>query len=355
MKIWRRYLFKEQIKLILLFFVAFLSLYTVIDYASHVEYFRGVSGDTNWGWVCVYYLCDLSRRLSILLPFAIVLATIRTLTTMNQHGELIALLISGITKRAILTPLLFVGIAASALVYVNSEFFLPKALHTLQLFQEKRVNQRNKGKPHVRHLILQDESSLLFQDYKYSTETFEDIYWIRSIDEVWRMDRLSMGTPHPIAYELEKVIRSSDGKMEIQDKIASTDTPEIVFNKKRLFETITAPEERSLSDLWQHLPRLDVDEEKQAGLLSVFLYKLLLPTLCLFTVVLPAPSVMRFSRQPHLFLIYSLSLFLLVAFILLINAMLILGKQQVLSPIFAIGTPFFILFVFFLWNFKRLR
>ncbi len=357
MKIWKRYLIKEQLTLILFFFLTFLSLYTIIDYATHVEYFRNLSGLAKWEWVGIYYLCDFSRRLSILLPFAILLATIRTLTKMNQQGELIVLLISGITKRAILTPLLLIGMTGAALLYANAEFFLPKALHTLQIFQEQRASQNksNKGKPHVRHLILQDETSLLFQDYIRSTQTFEDVYWIRSIDEVWRMDRLSIETPHPKAYQLELLVRSSDGKMRIQEKIESQYAPKIAFNKKRLFETITAPEERSISDLWDHLPSLTITDEKQAHLLSVFLYKILLPTLCLFTVLFPSPTVMRFSRQPPLFLIYSFSLFALVAFILLINAMLLLGKQQVLSPIFAIGSPFFIASLFFLWNFRRLR
>lgn len=348
--LWGRYFLKETFKVFCLFVLCFYGLYILIDFSSHASSFHHHQVDFRWRELAVYYLCDFVKRVEVLIPFAIMVASIKTLCSLNIHNELVALLASGIKLKTLLRPFVFLALVFVALAYLNTEFLLPKALKTIKMIDVAHSSQKNKSKdrPSVQHVILEDDSTILFQDYDPGRERFIDAYWMRSMDEIYRIKYLYPYTERPLGEYVDHLTRDAEGNLVLHDSQTIKIFPNIQFNNEKLMETLTQPLDLSVSALKDKLPSLSqILSEKEAQTLSVFYYKIAMPWLCLLAVIAPAPFCVRFTRQLPVFFIYAVSIFGLVAFYLIMDSALILGSRQVLPPAIAIFVPFSLFFGFF--------
>lgn len=356
-KIWERYFLREIAKGCLFFLFTFYGLYVLIDYASHTGSFH--RQHAQWLEMVIYYSCEFVKRLEVLLPFSLLIATIRTLTNLNVHHELIALMSSGMSLQTLLRPFIIVGFSATCLVYFNSEFLLPTALRELKHIDANRAHKKMKYNKQagVQHLVLEDQSTLLFEHYDPTAQKFLDAYWVRNIDDLYRIKALAMhanGTP--IGYFVDHLSRNANGDLVVVESLPTMAFHEMSFNKQALFETITPPEEMSFSALWEKLPSsMQIFSEKDAQALSVFYHKLIMPWLCLFAVMGPAPFCVQISRHLPRFYIYAINLFGLVAIYLFMSAALLLGKRQALPPIWALWSPFALSSAAILYRYVRVR
>ncbi len=356
-KIWERYFLRETLKVFLLFILCFYGLYILIDYTSHTGGSQYYHTRFSWTELGVYYLCEFVKRADVLIPFALLLATIRTLCNLNMHNELIALFASGIKVKTLLRPFVFVGLFFTALLFLNSEVLQPKALNELKHLSDKHASLKNKKKQHlaVQHVALEDGSRLLFQNYDTTQQRFFDAYWIRSIDEVYRIKYLYPYEDLPTGHYVDHLVRNANG-LEHQAAHEMMTFPEMHFNKKTLLETITHPDDQSLSELWGKMAdRSPQVTDKEAQVSSFFYHKMAKPWLCLLAVIGPAPFCLRISRNLPIFFIYAFSIFALVAFHLAMEAALVLGKRQVMNPAVAIWPPFALFSVYCLVRYFKLK
>lgn len=358
-KIWERYLFKEIGKIFLLLIASFYFFYVLVDYSVHTKSFHQES--LSFFDVILYYLCQFSKQAGLLVPVALMIASIKVLTTMNVRGEIVALAVAGIALKRLVRPLLIFAGICSALLYLNIQLLQPRALAPLHQFEE----QNFKGRAHdmrslVHSLVLQDHSLLLYQKFDQEHQAFFDAYWVENSDRLYRIKNLYPFEKVPFGTTVDLLARNASGEI-IRD--ASFDTlsfPEIRFDPKALFSAIHPPEWQSLSRLLSSI------HWKQAGLYaggmsdreaiaaSHFLYKLTTPLICLLAILAPLPFCMRFARQLPVFFIYAFSLFGIIAFFTLINACLILGESQVIPPFWAILIPSFVSFVVCGWKYAKL-
>lgn len=123
--IWERYFLKELSKVFLLILFGFYFLYVLIDYAFHTSTYTHLS----FLKILLVYVYHLSKRALVLLPFALLMATIKVITTSNQQKEIIALLAGGISKRRLLRPFLLFALLCVSLLYFNEQFFHPFAVN----------------------------------------------------------------------------------------------------------------------------------------------------------------------------------------------------------------------------------
>lgn len=342
-KIWERYFFKEILKTALLFIGCFYGLYILIDYAHHASHFRGEHGHFDWKLFCIYYGCDLVNKSELLVPLAILLGTIKVLCKLNEDNELIAMMASGVKMNTLLGPFILVGLLGTGLMYLNNQTLLPLAAKELQYINDSHshAKQKNNSQLAAQHLALKDQSTLLFQSYDSSRAVFFDAYWIRSSDELYRIKELEIATATPTGFSVDTFKRSPEGALLNVDYAPQMSFPHIVFDKKRLHDTLTQPEALSLTELWKKLPAGQrVKSEKQARLVSTFHHKITTPWLCLLAVVAPAPFCMRFSRRFPIFLVYACGLFGFMAMYIAMDAAHVLGRRQFVDPLLAIWLPF---------------
>ena len=269
--------------------------------------------------------------MEVLIPFGLLLATIRTLTNLNTHNELVALMASGIKTRTLLKPFLIVGLSTVLLMYVNTQYWMPYALQKISRIDQKHRNQKNKMKnlPVVQSLSLKDKTNLIFQSYDSLEKKLIDVYWVRSANDIFRIKYLSPYHEPPLGQFVDHLQRKPNGELVIIDSYNYREFPEMRFHKKDLFQGMSDPESEPLTDLWKKIPKFSaVMSEKEAEVISVFYHKMIMPWLCLLAVIGPAPFCIRFSRQIPLFFIYALSIFGLVAVYLILDATLVLGKDK---------------------------
>jgi lipopolysaccharide export system permease protein len=357
-KIWERYFLKEVLKTFFLFLVCFYGIYVLIDYTNHSRTIHYNATDSPIKAFCLYYACEFINRSEVLIPFAILLGTIRTLCKLNEHNELVALMASGVKMSQLLRPFLMLGLFFTGLMYVNMEYVFPPASRELKYFDDAHAKQKKRkaGPLAVEHVILEDQSTLLFQSYDATQKYFFDVYWVRSIDDVYKMKQLYPYASPPVGYFVEHLLRNEQGELVIVASQEKATFPDLIFNAKRLKDSLVQPESMSLSALWDQLPNhQEAQSEKEARLLAAFHRKLALPWLCLLAVVAPAPFCLRFSRQFPVFLVYASSLFGLIGIYILIDAAHVLGRRQVMDPLYALWTPFVVFFLIFGWRYIRFK
>jgi lipopolysaccharide export system permease protein len=82
----------------------------LIDYASHTSALPHHQTQVKLKELARYYLFTFSSRAEILIPFALLIALIKTLCTLNTRNELIALMASGIKLQTLVRPFFYVGL-----------------------------------------------------------------------------------------------------------------------------------------------------------------------------------------------------------------------------------------------------
>lgn len=355
--IWQRYFLKELMKVFCLFLCCFFGLYVIIDYASHTSGLPGHHMQVSWKDLFFYYGYIFIGRSEILIPLALLIALIKTLCTLNVRNELVALMASGIKLQVLLRPFLFVGLFCTAALYLNEQFLLPTALTHLQRIEDATKNaKRQKNQiTSVQNVLLADGSVILYQSYDTANERFFDVYWIRSIDDIYRMKYLSPNAEAPLGRYVDHLKRQASGQLARTEAFDVRAFPEMQFNAEQLQETLMNPDLLSIQKLWHQLPKAsEAYTEKESQTLAAFYWKIAIPWLCLLAIIGPAPYCVRFSRQLPIFFIYVCGIFGLITFYLVLDAALIVAQRQVVEPLAALGVPFTFVMCFASYRYSSL-
>lgn len=354
-RIWKRYFIWEALKAFCLFLLGFYALYVLIDYSNHSGSFK--HHHFRFLDIMKFYGFEFFVRMDVLVPFAVMIACIKTLCACNANNELVALMCSGISLRSLLRPFVYLGIFFTLAIYLNTEKLQPYAVKYHNRLEESRTKKKQQKSKHpiIQQIALDDGSSIIFQYYDSTKQQFFDNYWIRSIDDIYRIKHLSPYADVPKGEIIEHLQRDAEGKMIVTEMLQRKTFPEMHFDAKALLATVAVPSEQSISELKEKLPESGtVRSDKEAQILTAYYYKLAFPWLCLLAVIAPAPFCTRFSRSLPVFFIYAGCIFGMVAFYIILDAAVVLGERQVVSPEAAILAPFATAFAFFGWKFFRL-
>ena len=131
MKIIDRYMLKEYLSPLGYILGSFCMLYVVLDLFDRFPSF--VEANVPIGDIFVYYgyylfaVNGFVPFIVVILPIALLLAALYTLTMFARHNELTAMCASGVSVRRLMTPLMTVGFCASLLGAVSQETLGPLA------------------------------------------------------------------------------------------------------------------------------------------------------------------------------------------------------------------------------------
>lgn len=352
---WARYFFKEYLRSLVFILAIVYALYVLIDTMSHLKNFtEGKGGITVW---IEYYFYTLSKRFDVLLPFALLLATIRCLCNFQQRGELVALLASGIALRTLLRPFLCVAIGCTLLLYMNYEWFLPSALPKIEAFTESSFgkSKTDKEKPAPKEIMLQDGSKIIYTQYNPKTKEFNDLFWVRSTDCIFHIKTLTLTSSSPIGTWVDTIERNKDNILEKKASFESFEFKDMHFDEHSLKNSIIPPKEQSLSQLFVEFPLYFSSFSHKAGEIKASLYsKISFPWLCLIALMAPAPFCLRFTRNHPLLIIYLASLALLFCLNVLFESSSAFAKSQVISPAITIFVPWIVTLFFFTKRYRAI-
>ncbi|HEX2959299.1 MAG TPA: LptF/LptG family permease [Chitinispirillaceae bacterium] len=103
--------------------IAVTSIFAILDYISNLKRFQNV----QLQYIGLYYWYFLPWIIQIILPIALLLASMFALGKMAKNSELIAMKSAGINIRQLTSPLLLIGLLLSVGVFYGAEMFLPTA------------------------------------------------------------------------------------------------------------------------------------------------------------------------------------------------------------------------------------
>lgn len=355
MPIWKRYFLKQFIRMFFLFLICFYGLYVLIDFTSHTNALPHHQIQIRWIEAIEYYVYVFASRAEILLPVALLIAFVHTVSSLNVHQELVALMASGYQLRRLMQPFVLMGLLCVFLLYLNEEYMMPESMRKVRKIENQTKHHRagRKSMLAVNHLILEDGSLLIYQHYDPAIEKFFDVYWIESIDSVYRIKTFSTA-PENRGYYVDHLVREKNGELLQQAGYSSLTFPKIKFQTDSL-QSYFEPDMLSISELAKMSAALPSDlNEKQSKILTAFFWKLAIPWLSLLAILAPAPFCTKFSRSPPLFMIYTCSLFGLIAFYMFMDAAQVVAKRQVIPPHWAVLAPFGMVFTYFFWQFRKL-
>lgn len=348
--IWKKYFLKELAKVLLLFIGGFFFLYVLIDYSAHTKTFH--QEGIGFCDILLYYFFQFSKQADILIPIALLIATVKVLTTLNMRNEIVALLSGGIPVKKLMRPFFFAGILSALFLYLNFQFVQPRSLASLSAFEESYFKERSGQQP-VGALPLADNSLLIYQKYDPATRSFFDAYWYKNHDLIYRIQQLYPDEKIPFGKNVD-LLKREKGRLNRTEVFETLAFPEIRFCSKSLFSAIHPPRSQSLTQLFSNLQWRSALTDKEAEAASIFFYKITIPLACLLVVFAPAPFCLRFGRSLPVFAIYALSLFGIITFFTFVNACVILGESQVVPPFWAVFTPLALFFGLFGWNYAKL-
>lgn len=349
LKLWERYFLRELAKVFFLFIFGFYFLYMLIDYTSRTGSLLGST--VTLSELALYYALTFLKRIDLLVPFGLMVGTIRALISFNIHHELVALLAGGIPLKRLLRPFLIAGFGCAALLYLNFQVLAPMAWSKIQQMEDRHSSvEGSRASRSIQDVTLNDGSFLLCQSYDSSRHFFFDTYWIRSVDEVWRIKYLHLGGETPIGNYVDHLARNAEGEFQLVDSFEERELTEMQFDEENLEAALLSPEELSLTQMWQRRPTHSREyNDKEASLLARFYARLAMPMLCILAVMAPAGFCVQFSRQVPVLMIYILSVIGIVTFYLIMDATLVIARAQVLPPLLAIFSPY----ALYLWLFGR--
>lgn len=125
MKILRRYICWEFLKILLLSMSAFIIIYFVVDFFARMDTFLEHKAPPTL--VFLYYLYQVPGVGVQILPLGILMATLLGLGILSRNNEITAMKANGISLYRIAFPLLLLGILASGLCFITNELIIPFA------------------------------------------------------------------------------------------------------------------------------------------------------------------------------------------------------------------------------------
>jgi lipopolysaccharide export system permease protein len=356
MRLWEKLFYREIFKVFFFFLFSFFSFYALMDYSTHMDdFFKNNTFQIKD--LFVYYGSHFLKRSDFLIPLALLIATIKILTTLNTRREWIVLQVSGLKTRHLLRPFFAVALLACCFNFFNFQFFLPKALCSIDDFHAEHFKHSHRAKRRelIHLLSLNDNSKLIYQAYDPAKDALFDVLWIRSPDDIWRMKYLNANPEVPNAQFVDHLIRNREGFLEKAESFEIHRLTDLHWHPSMMGQSIIPFENRSLKELFHLIFFSKTTSSYEIPRISTqFFFKCAIPFISFIIILAVAPYCLVFSRHLNLFFIYAFSLFGLLACYMLFDSMVTLGEHSVISPFIAAFAPLVILGSFFTWRFFKL-
>lgn len=351
-QLWQRYFFKEILKVFFFFLFGFFFLYSLIEYSMHMnDFFKNHHLQVRE--IVLYYVNQLLKRLDFLLPMALLLSTIKVLTTLSARNEWTVLQAAGLSARKLLRPFFVVAVFCSVICYLNFEYFLPSALRNIDEFRISHFHgSRMAKRRELIHLIpLKDNTKLLYQSYNPEKNVLFDVVWIKSLDDIWRIKYLNADPSNPTAEYVDHIVRNSAGFFEKQESYPKLYLTDLKWHPKMARKGLIPFEQRSLSDLYRLRYKNKAHPYEAPKIATALSFKAAVPLISPLIIIALAPFCIAYTRQRHYFMIYALGLFGLFAFYMLLDSLTILSDNGVITPAMAVFVPLAFFGSLFTWRF----
>ncbi|HGY91864.1 MAG TPA: LptF/LptG family permease [Planctomycetes bacterium] len=333
MKITDRYTLKVFLFSLAACLISLVGLYLVVHGFSHVKYLEeakntfAAEGLTVWTGLCLYYAVHLPEILTMLGPYALLMAGMYSVHSLHQSNELVPLEAAGVSRTRILLPILLATFVITFGLSVVKEEVVPRLAR--DMVKASRMLRGKSGDLDRKLGLLRDGSGNIIDAASWDPDRLRlnEVY-------IWRSH-----TSRPLHFSFLQWSETPDGGafrgpagFEKEGFRLDKDTDLTPWD----LET----ESRSAARLsFRELRRLHL-RSPEKRLLAVLMHEHLTYLLTpLVLLLLGLPMVLRNRRQSP-FVGLALAFALSLAFFSLSQVMIRLGAQsEALSPTLAAWLP----------------
>lgn len=342
-----RYVLKAWVKTFILTALGFPLIAVLIDLTDHL---RGLlSNGLTWREIVVSYLYSIPENAYLVMPAAVLFATVFTVGTMGRHSEITAAKASGLSFRRIVFPIFIAGAAATVLALVVGELSPGASAKQVEIqagegppptrFRYNFVFRGDNGwvysvrtldlqRQQLQHAIFERPGSSL--EYPGLTITADSATFDSTLNR-WRLwhgsSRMIVDQSVYSAVAFESMILG-----------ALTQRPEDLLVAPK------ATEEMRYAELGRYIEALDRSGNDTNKLKVQQALKLALPGACFIIALFGAPMAVTSHRSGTAYGI-AISLGTTVAYLLFIQLSEAVGTSGAVNPRFAAWIPNMILFI----------
>lgn len=350
MTILDRYVLKKFLVPFLYCILGFLAIWLIFDFINNGSDF--VNGHAKPGWILRFYLSQLPQVMLLMLPIALLLALLYSLTQMSRSNEVISMLGSGRSVVRVLMPLFVVGLILTALMtYLNYEG-APHAEATRKSML-KELNSGKKRDVAETALLFRNREDMRTWYMRKLRVTDQQIDDVQIIQQDKKGNILRQWYARDAAYDAaRKTWTLSDTKIvntdaqgnltgapEWHDELRITEwseTPERIGSSKKNSDFLSVPELKEY---------LRINSDFPAARLAPFRTQLdnrwAVPLAAIIVVFLAAPMGIVYSRRGVL---GGVALAIALFFLLFLSSSVLVafGKGNRIDPFLAVWTPYMV-------------
>lgn len=352
MRLLDRYLLRELLVPLFFCLVGFQIFWLAFDLFGNLQAYQ----DHNLGWrkITEISLLRVPHFLTMVLPIALLLALLYTLTNLVRHNELVAMRAAGVSLARLCAPFFVVALLLGGLVFVATEYLFPNAhekseriFHTGQAdanqwleepvtFCNEALGQTWQIKRYNLATGEMDQPSI-----EWSTGSASNVLNAQRgqwVDGAWVFYNVEMLIYEPPSEDLPRLLTTNELRGRMVGGTPAELKLEIKINQ---LSQIEAAKSLTLSlaeilEYWKLHPGLE--EKKAAQVMTQFHGRIAQPFTCLVVVLVALPFGATSGRR-NLFAGVAGSVGICFAYFILQRLGLALGTGQYLHPILAAWLP----------------
>lgn len=289
-----------------------------------------------------YVTLRVPQIIQLFLPFAVLLATLVTLATLNQNSEVVIFKAAGISAHQILLPLILAALGVAAINFTFNERIVTRATQTLKAWQANEYRKVTQAAAPKTARWVRGGDDLFNAETvagsgsatRLGTITIYD----RADNRLTRVVMAEQGRPIDGGWALANVRIFDVGAGTVRN-LPTLDFKTPVVPR----QFTTASVEPSFVPLWQLVPH--ISEQRAAGkpvdvLIAAAHHKVSGPLSTVLMPLLGAVAAFGLARSGRLFVRAVIGMFLGFAFFVADNFMLAMGNFGTVPPIMAAWSPF---------------
>jgi lipopolysaccharide export system permease protein len=170
-----RYILKEYVRFFLISGISLVSLYLIVDFFEKIRMF--LSNHASSVQMASYFLFSIPMIISLMLPAAVLLATLITYSNLSKFSEIIAMKANGISLFRIACPVLIFSAIFGVILFYFSEIITPLSIQKTEYIIRTEVQkQKTFGSFKQNELWYRSDSAVYnFKIFDVTTNTLRGI------------------------------------------------------------------------------------------------------------------------------------------------------------------------------------
>ena len=140
MKIIDRYILKEFLRFFMIICITFIALYLIVDFFEKIRMF--LSNHASIAQMASYFLYSIPMIISLILPPAVLLATLMTYGSFSKFSEITAMKANGISLYRISLPALIFAAVLAVFLFYFSELITPASIQKTEHIVKVEVQKQ---------------------------------------------------------------------------------------------------------------------------------------------------------------------------------------------------------------------